>query len=233
MKTKIELVNGAFAELRISGLTSATDAEDIELGLSALEDVMHDVNLSLPYNFEELPDPNTESGLPEFATLAIKLKLAERLAPSYNKSSAIPGMPSAWSRLITRISQPRYLQPSNLMPLGRGNYGKFDQTNYMPTPVLLPSGTFELNVNDAAILPPIEFGDYLQPGEVISSIVDTAEAGITVLSDSITGDSYSLEVQAGSSTGLTRIKLVMTGDMGSKRTRYVYFNIVDGLSANG
>jgi len=232
VKTKIELVNGAFAELRISGLTSATDAEDIELGLSALEDVMHDVNLSLPYNFEELPDPNTESGLPEFATLAIKLKLAERLAPSYNKSSAIPGLPSAWSRLITRISQPRYLQPSNLMPIGRGNAGQFDQTNYMPTPVLLPAGTIELNINDAGMYQ-VEFGDYLQPGEVISSIVDTADAGITVLSDSIVGDSYSLEVQAGSTTGLTRIKLVMTGDMGSSRTRYVYFNIVDGTSSNG
>lgn len=232
MKTKIELVNGAFAELRISGLTSATDAEDIELGLSALERIMHSAKLPLPYNFEDIPDPNTESGLPEHAVLAIELKLAQRLAPSYNKPSNIPGLSYEWSQLISRLNQPRYLQPSNLMPLGRGNYGQFDQTNYMPTPVLL-AGTFELNINDAAMLPPIEFGDYLQHGEVISSIVDTAEAGITVLSDSITGDSYSLEVQAGSTTGLTRIKLVMTGDMGSKRTRYVYFNIVDGTSANG
>lgn len=232
MKTKIELVNGAFAELRISGLTSATDSEDIELGLSALEDVMHNVNLSLPFNFEELPDPNTESGLPEFATLAIKLKLAERIAPSYNKSSGIPGLASAWSRLITRLSQPKYLQPSNLMPLGRGNRPFITNNNYMPTPVNLPPGTIELNINDAGMFL-VEFGDYLQSGEVISSIVDTAEAGITVLSDSITGDSYSIEVQAGSSTGLTRIKLVMTGDMGSKRTRYMYFNIVDGTSANG
>ena len=231
MKTKIELVNGAFAELRISGLTSAVDAEDIELGLSALEDVMHDVNLSLPFNFEELPDPNTESGLPEFATLAIKLKLAERLAPSYNKSSAIPGLPSAWSRLITRISQPQYLQPSALMPLGRGNRQYFCSNNYMPAPVNLPAGTIELNINDAGMFL-VEFGDYLQSGEVISSIVDTAEIGITVLSDSIIGDSYSIEVQAGSSTGLTRIKLVMTGNMGSKRTRYMYFNIVDGTSVN-
>lgn len=232
MKTKIDLVNGAFAELRISGLTSATDSEDIELGLSALEDVMHDVNLSLPFNFEELPDPNTESGLPEFATLAIKLKLAERLAPSYNKSSAIPGLPSAWSRLITRISQPQYLQPSALMPLGRGNRPYFCSDNYMPSPVNLPSGTIELNIDDAGMFL-VEFGDYLQPGEAISSIVATAEAGITVLSDSITGDSYSLEVQAGSTTGLTRIKLVMTGDLGSARTRYMYFNIVDGTAANG
>jgi len=232
VKTKIELVNGAFAELRISGLTSATDAEDIELGLSALEDVMHDVNLSLPFNFEELPDPNTESGLPEFAALAIKLKLAERLAPSYNKSSAIPGLPSAWSRLITRISQPQYLQPSALMPLGRGNRPYFSSNNYMPSPVNLPSGTIELNINDAGMFL-VEFGDYLQPGEVISSVTDTAEAGITVLSDAITGDSYNIEVQAGTSTGLTRIKLAMVGDMGSKRTRYMYFNIVDGTSANG
>jgi hypothetical protein len=233
VKTKIELVNGAFAELRISGLTSATDAEDIELGLAALEDVMHDVNLSLPFNFEELPDPNTESGLPEFATLAIKLKLAERLAPSYNKSSAIPGLPSAWSRLITRLSQPKYLQPSALMPLGRGNRPYFCSNNYMPAPVNLPSGTIELNINDAAMLPPIDFGDYLQPGEVISSVTDTAEAGVTVLSDAITGDSYNIEVQAGTATGLTRIKLDMVGDMGSKRTRYIYLNIVDGTSANG
>ena len=232
MKTKIELVNGAFAELRISGLTSATDAEDIELGLSALERIMHSAKLPLPYNFEDIPDPNTESGLPEHAVLAIELKLAQRLAPSYNKPSNIPGLSYEWSQLISRLNQPRYLQTSNLMPIGRGNSCQFNQTNYMPTPVLLPPGTIELNINDAGMYQ-VEFGDYLQPGEVISSIVDTAEAGITVLSDSITGDSYSLEVQAGSTTGLTRIKLVMTGDMGSARTRYVYFNIVDGLSANG
>lgn len=232
MKTKIELVNGAFAELRISGLTSATDAEDIELGLSGLERVMHSAKLPLPYNFEELPDPNTESGLPEYATLAIELKLAQRLAPAYNKSSIIPGLSYEWSQLISRLNQPRYLQPSNLMPIGRGNAGQFDQTNYMPTPVLLPPGTIELNISDAGMFL-VEFGDYLQPGEVISSIVDTAEAGITVLSDAITGDSYSIEVQAGSTSGLTRIKLVMTGDLGSARTRYMYFNIVDGTSANG
>lgn len=233
MKTKIELVNGAFAELRISGLTSATDAEDIELGLSALERIMHSAKLPLPYNFEDIPDPNTESGLPEHAVLAIELKLAQRLAPSYNKPSNIPGLSYEWSQLISRLNQPRYLQPSNLMPLGRGNYGQFNQTNYMPMPVILPPGTIELNVGDSTMLPPIEFGDYLQPGEVISSVVDAAETGITVLSAAITDDSYSLEVQAGSTTGLTRIKLVMTGDIGSARTRYVYFNIVDGLSANG
>lgn len=232
MKTKIELVNGAFAELRISGLTSATDAEDIELGLGALEDVMHDANLPLPYNFEDLPDPNTESGLPEYSTLAIKLKLAERIAPSYNKPSMIPGLSSAWSRLITRLSQPKYLQPSNLMPLGRGNRPFVTNNNYMPTPVILPAGTIELNINDAGMYQ-VEFGDYLQPGEVISSIVDTAEASITVISDAIAGKTYNIEVSAGSTTGLTRIKLVMTGDMGSARTRYMYFNIVDGLSANG
>jgi hypothetical protein len=231
VKTKIELVNGAFTELRISGLTSATDAEDIELGLSALERIMHSAKLPLPYNFEDIPDPNTESGLPEYATLAIELKLAQRLAPSYNKPSNIPGLSYEWSQLISRLNQPRYLQPSNLMPIGRGN-SHFNQANYMPTPVLLPAGTIELNINDVGKYQ-VGFGDYLQSGEVISSIVDTAEAGITVLSDAITGDSYSLEVQAGSTTGLTRIKLVMTGDMGSARTRYMYFNIVDGTSANG
>lgn len=232
MKTKIELVNGAFAELRISGLTSSTDAEDIELGLNALEDVMHDVNLPLQFNFEDLPDPNTESGLPEFATLAIKLKLAERLAPSYNKPSNITGLSAAWSRLITRISQPTYLQPSNLMPIGRGNSQRFNQTNYMPTPVILPAGTIELNINDAGIFL-VEFGDYLQAGESISSIVSTAESGITVLSEAIIGSTYNIEISAGATKGLTRIKLVMIGDLGSSRTRYMYFNLVDGVSANG
>jgi hypothetical protein len=232
VKTKIELVNGAFAELRISGLTSAVDPEDIELGLSALEEVMHDVNLPLPFNYEDFPDPNTETGLPEFATVAVKLKLAERLAPSYNKSTAIPGLPAAWSRLITRISQPQYLQPSALMPLGRGNRPYFSSNNYMPTPVNLPAGTIALNVGDAGMFL-VEFGDYLQQGEVISSVTDTAEAGITVLSDAIAGTTYNIEVQAGSSTGLTRIKLAMVGDLGSKRTRYMYFNIVDGTTANG
>jgi hypothetical protein len=112
VKTKIELVNGAFAELRISGLTSATDAEDIELGLSALERIMYSAKLPLPYNFEDIPDPNTESGLPEHAVLAIELKLAQRLAPSYNKPSNIPGLSYEWSQLISRLKQPRYLQPS-------------------------------------------------------------------------------------------------------------------------
>jgi hypothetical protein len=232
LKTKIELVNGAFAELRISGLTSATDPEDIELGLSALERIMHSAKLPLPYNFEDTPDPNTESGLPEYATLAIELKLAQRLAPSYNKPSNIPGLSYEWSQLISRLNQPRYLQPSNLMPLGRGNSGQFDQTNYMPTPVLLPAGTIELNINDVGMYQ-VEFGDYLQPGEVISSIVATAEAGISVLSEATVDTNYGIEVSAGATTGLTRIKLVMTGDLGSNRTRYMYFNIVDGTSANG
>lgn len=60
MKTKIQLINAAFRELRVSGLTAGPSPEDVEIGLEALEDLMRSQRLPIPYIFEDVPDPNTE-----------------------------------------------------------------------------------------------------------------------------------------------------------------------------
>ena len=88
MATKIEIVNGAYSEIRISGLTIQPTPRNAELGLAKLEDMMAEyqgVNICVGYNFEELPDANTETMVDKKFNKMMKTNLAIELIAAFNK----------------------------------------------------------------------------------------------------------------------------------------------------
>src|SRR5215217_8735512 len=112
MKTKIQLVTKAFDELRINGITSKADSEDVILALDSQEEFVSELKFDIGWRFEPDPDPNTMSGIPQLAERAVYMGLAVRLAPRYGKD---PNMyrSDAQSALISLMSAVKRVRQVN------------------------------------------------------------------------------------------------------------------------
>ena len=63
---KVDIILGAYSQLRISGITRSPTPEDLETALCRLENMAAEwdtVGTSVGYNFEDEPDPNSNSGI--------------------------------------------------------------------------------------------------------------------------------------------------------------------------
>ena len=128
---KVNRINDAYSKLRISGLTVQPSAEDLELALTRLENIMYELrdtrNICLSYNFEDQPDPNSVTNMPPLAREAISGLLAIRLIADFNKdvpqslvastSASMSGV-SGWAARnnLRRVEYP------DRQPIGSGNH---------------------------------------------------------------------------------------------------------------
>lgn len=229
MKTKIQIVNGAFLEVRVSGITAGPAPEDIEIGLYALEDLMHSQRLPIPYVFEDVPDPNTESGIPNEFCKAIQLKLADEVKWTYAKDIDRPKLATAWSLMLNRLATIPELTPPRGMPMGRGNNRFVYHGDRFPGVAAVNPAAKTIGLNDLVYIDE-DFSDYMQSGEVLSTVVKTVDPQLSASPVVITGNSVAFSVTSLGVDGQYKIKLVATGDAGTIRNRYLYFNVVDGIA---
>jgi len=236
-KTKIELLNDCFNELRINGITTQPEGEDIRLGLERLEDFMSELTFSLGYVFEAIPLPNSYSGIPRYANFAIASNMALRLAPAYGKApeSLIRQASASMSALQNKVCRPRRVNYPSRQPLGMGNRRAYrDLYQFMPEIVNAPNdpSTEIMNVGDKSVLQSIDFSQYLQPLETVSTYTTTPSNGVALSSLSVSGASIRFSVQA-NYEGFQTILFSVTGSAGTKVNRTLNFNIVDPTSALG
>lgn len=91
MTTKNDIVLGALAEIRISGITVSASPSEISDAVLRLDNMMLDWDndgLMVTYNQPEeygQSDPNDESGLPREAVFAVIANLAKVLCARYGK----------------------------------------------------------------------------------------------------------------------------------------------------
>lgn len=229
MNTKIQLINAAFRELRVSGLTAGPSPEYVEIGLEALEDLMRSQRLPIPYIFEDVPDPNTESGIPEEFNKAIQLKLADEAKWTYAKDIDRPKLAAAWSLMLNRLATIPELTPPRGMPMGRGNNRFVYYGDRFPGVEAVNPAAKTIGLNDLVFVEE-DFSDYMQAGEALSTVVKTVDAQLSAGAQTITGNTVSFSVTSLGVEGRYKIKLVATGDAGTIRNRYLYFNVVDGIA---
>lgn len=89
--SKAELINDAYSQLRISGITVNAGSEDNSLALSRIESMMAEFdsrNICVGYNFEEQPDPSSSSGVNIKFNYMVSTNLAIRLVPDFGKKIA-------------------------------------------------------------------------------------------------------------------------------------------------
>ena len=209
-KTKIDHINKAFKHLKISGITVDPAPEDIEDALEMLEDMMSDFesrNICTNYNFEDLPDANTEAGNDPAFNIAVSTNLAIHLADYYGKQPSQMGYSQARSSVsnwMARTAKVNMINPPRTMPRGSGNNFRFPSWRRFyriedGNPI--DCDTLNIKVGEVNTFG-VDFGGYLNAGETITSFTITAQPEITVQLESNTDEQVNFEllgVKAGAS----------------------------------
>ena len=185
---KIELINGAYSQLRISGLTVIPGPEQISLALRRLENSVAELyeiwNISLPYNFEDDPDFNSPHNLPKGILDAIEVYLAYRLAGDFGKQIS-PALAVRLKGSMTALfkysaSSPRVSYPSR-MPVGKRINTLFRDSNFFPNSVSVPISSLTISMFNGERRSFIEsFLTEMNDTEVISIVSIEADSQLTV-----------------------------------------------------
>jgi len=139
MARKVDIINDALSRLGISGITREPTSEDMAVALPQLELMMHSFlnrNVRINYNFEETPDPQSETNVSEQFHDWMAAQLAVRLIPYFGEGvdskrtrqlradarSLYSGL--ATYRAARRTNEVRY--PAR-QPRGHGNTLRHDQ----------------------------------------------------------------------------------------------------------
>ena len=127
MSTKIKLIGRAYSKLEISGINVNPSPEDVVIALDELETMMAELdsrNVCVGFNFEDEPDPSSESYVPRWAENAVQTNIAIRLATEFGKM-ANQGLSAqanqSMSNLVARTAKVRSIAPSSRQPSGSGN----------------------------------------------------------------------------------------------------------------
>lgn len=234
---KIDLINGAFSQMRISGVTVDPSADDLVLALRRLESManeFHGRNICTGYYFEEDPDINSPSGLDKKFWYSFECILGMRLLSDFGKGMKpdpllAKNATAQMSFLYANTANPRQIQPPNRQPVGAGNRPIYGRLRFYE-PVSEAPNTCETNqMYEGDIDDFVEhFNSYLNDGESIASYTIEADTGLTIVSDSDTSPDINYQIKAdGDAFGHLQVKIVMTTDAGRVETRIIDFEITE------
>lgn len=237
---KGDLINGAYSQMRISGITVNPSSGDISLALRRLENMaveFHGRNICTGYNFEDDPDVNTPSGLDRKFWHAFECTLAGRLLSDFGKGQApdpmlLKNASGQLSFLYAATANPRETQYPRRQAIGAGNSLRYHRYRRFYTPTEEAPNTCATN---QMIVGDIDnfvehFDSYLDSGEDIASHTIEADTGLTIVSDSLTTPDVDYQIQAVgndgiSSDSLLQVKIVATTSTGRVTTRVINFEL--------
>ncbi len=239
--TKIDLVQGAFSKMRISGLTVDPTPEDTTLALQVLEQMAAEFagrNITTYYReaFDQGDvDPNEQSGLALKYRNAFEANLAVRLCADFGKDiphslgiNAQQSLSSMSSMIaadnIREVEQPHRQPIGNAAALRNRWHQKFYRTPPQPPQDAELHHMFIGDINDYKE----DFTSYLKGDEVIESFNIQAESGLTILeSDNVYPYiTYRVEAVSNTEQGIWQmVRIIATTDAGRVTTRLINFDI--------
>lgn len=237
---KGDLINRAYFQLRISGLTLNPSPEENQLALDRLESTMAEFrarNICVDYAFENTPDLNTPHNIERDYWFSIEAVLAFRLCADFGKTpppTLVALHSSSVSFLHSATSKVREIQYPSRHPRGSGNSRRnlFRRFYHKIAEVPLECASVTMSIDDIDNF--VEnFNAYLVSGETIASYTIEANTGLTIVSDSLSSPNvlYQIEAVGGSSTdqseSFLQVKIVATTSAGRIETRLINFEIID------
>lgn len=240
MTTKIDLINGAYSQLKISGLTVQPTPEDLTLAFNRFENMMQEFsgrNICVNYNFEDTPDVNSVHNVERKFWYALETNLAVRLLPDFGKepTTALVALHQAgFSFLSAQTAPVRETQYPSRQPIGHGNTLRYNRCRrfYQPqATVPLSCESIRMYVDDVRDFAE-HFDSYLSAGETVSSYTIDADSGLTIVSDSLTSPDIDYRIKAvgnsgDKSDGFLQVKIVATTSLVRVETRLINFAVID------
>ena len=235
--TKADRMNGAFSVIKISGITLKAGADDLELGLDRLENMMSEFferNICVNYNFEDEPNSATPCGIGRQFWYTVEVLLAQRLLADFGKEPTLALMQqikSSASFLSSATATINATQYPSRMPRGSGNNFRFNSwQKFYPQSVSAPNECatnrmYKSNVDDFVE----HFDKDLVSPETISSYTIEADTGLTIQSDSISDSDIIYRILADGNTSsitqVVQVKIVITTSTARIITRMINFEI--------
>lgn len=240
-KTKGEIVNKAFAWLRISGLTKKVQPQEMEAALDVLEGMAYELdsrNICTSFTFEDNPDPNTESGIDNAFWLAAAWCLGFRMAPDYGKAltpAQIAQANASMSNWSARTSTTNPMRRPRRQPTGSGN--TFRQPNwsryYKDAPDAPTSCDTEKITRGAISDYTYSIVDYLENTETVTSYTVEVTHGITLLSNSYSEPVFSYQLECAiNAQNFQQVQFEVETNTGRKQTFTVNFEAVGAVLVN-
>lgn len=234
---KGDAVNGAYEELRISGLTVQAGPAENTKALKKLEAMANEYfnrDICISYNFEENPDLNTESGVPPEYQNALEICLAYRLISTFGKGQTpdpilIKNQRGAFSYLSSATAVVKTTQPSPRFPIGSGNTMRGQRYNRFYKPVVdnTSCDTIEFTQDpDAKENYGIDWLSWLEGATILTSEWDV-ESGITGYNETFDSTSTGIWFQGGTNGGRYRATNSITASDGRQTDRTIIINTID------
>tara|TARA_R110000751_G_scaffold73408_1_gene148441 strand:+ start:18873 stop:19589 length:717 start_codon:yes stop_codon:yes gene_type:complete len=235
MIAKIDIILAAYEELRISGLTSKPNAEEVTSAARRLDSMMmgwNNKNLCVGYkkslSFPEV-DTTQDSGLKDTDFFAVAANLAKNLCASFGKvchpqtlADAKEGYDNLFSAVIpTRESNP-YLPRGSGRSFGNGFTQRYkfqlDDKNAPDN-----CETLDIKVGEIAYFP-IDFNHYLTDDDSIHSYVIDDSEGVSIIS-SEEADGIIIIKAEGLTKGFAAIKITVTTTYERVNPETINFNV--------
>lgn len=203
---KIDLIQDAYSQATISGLTRKPTPQDLELALVRLEGMAAELegrNICVNYNFTESPDPNDESGIDLQFRQAFASNLAMRVVMDFGlqpAQSLVLQASQSMSNMSARTAQTRQTPYPSRMPIGSGNTRRYNRWTkfYHPVPQSPQSCTTRhMDVSEINDFSESWF-NYVDNAlaETIVSYEMEVSSGLTVTGDSLDTPVISFRVEA-------------------------------------
>ena len=238
MSTKIEVINKAYSKLRISGLTVNPTPENVTVALGEYESMMAEFftgyNLDVGYNFENMPNVNSQTTVPIAFENMMVTNLATRLISNFNK--AVPAvLTNQASQSLSKaigtksIENARQIQPSRRMPRGSGNTIRSEYWSRYTIPVPLPPNVAATNrITESETQDYQEdFSAYLGD-ETIASFTIVSDPRLTLVSSANNDPVIDYRVTANTTTStgpFQQVQIELTTSSGRIEVRNINFEV--------
>lgn len=236
MILKIDIVLAAYEELRISGLTSKPNPEEIKSAVRRLDNMIlgwKNKNLCLSYirseSYSDI-DPNQDSGINDTDMFAIVANLAKNLCAMFGKACHMQTLIDAkegYDNLFSAVAPERESDP--YMPKGSGRpFGNsFDhrfkfQSNDKNAPD--DCETLGIKVGQTDIFS-VDFNRYLLEGNAIGSYIIADGEGVSIFDDQESEGFITFKAE-GLTAGFAPIKITITSTpSGRVDPKTINFNV--------
>ena len=235
---KIDAINDAYSQLRISGLTVAPTPEDLEIALDRLEGMASEWaerNICSQYNFEDEPDPNSDTNVKRGFKQAFATNLAIRLIPDFGKA-VDPILSAQASQSLSNLSarsaydRIKKAEYPTRQPLGSGNTLRWYRwRRFYWSGAVAPTSckTVTMFIDDVDDF--VEHFDAylnLDDNESLSQVDFTMDSGLSLESSSFDAVDVNYRIKAISNNGGTQqLVIVVTTSTGRVETRIINFEL--------
>ena len=191
MPKKIDLVNGAYQLIRISGLTSVAIPEETIIGLQVSDDLAGELSTTLNTGYIQpteygQSDPDDYSGLTVQTAGPFKKLLAMELVDFFGKQipmslkmNADKGLRSLEQLLVTVLP----MQNPGTLPIGSGNEWDYRSDKFYPEPISDDGADYKYE--DDVFQVPIDWTQWLAGLNTLATVTYEFDAGIVLTDEAI------------------------------------------------